>query len=86
MTTDEALEFCKRLDDPKFQSLIGTDLSRATGTTGALLALRAEIKTLRDRINSEIDDLMRHYHSDEHTLVNVGVQAQRLMSILRGGN
>lgn len=39
--------------------------------------------TLRDAIQAEIDDLMEHYHADEHTLVNAGVQACRLMSMLR---
>lgn len=49
MTTDEALEYCKRFDDPKLQSAMATDFSRATGTVGALLALRAELETAKAR-------------------------------------
>ncbi len=47
MTTDEALEYCKRFDDPKLQSAMATDFSRAMGSVGALLALRTEIEALR---------------------------------------
>ena len=46
MTTDEAMNWMERLDDPKVQHSMGTNFRSDRGAIGAALALRERVREL----------------------------------------